>query len=187
MAVKAEVETRFGSRAELYIRLTAVEDLGNHGMPAVAVFYGFPSKEIAELAKAGGTEIEFMFRIEVPFIPNVSGNIWDQAYSELKALDATPAMQAALDGATALVADMDAQIVSVGIEISELEAKLQAAVDAEAHGAAGQIEMELGLLRNKLTAAQSARPLHEAARVEAAARHAKAASLSAAFAAAIDV
>ena len=81
MAIQATVETTFGERRDLYIRLNNVE-ASNHGVAATALFRGFASKD----AYAAGKQ--FMWEHAVEFAPDVALPLWTQAYSALKSSDA---------------------------------------------------------------------------------------------------
>ena len=63
MAILQTVETMFGEEKELYIRVNSVE-VSNHGVKASALLRGFASNEET-----------------IEFDADVSGNLWEQAYS----------------------------------------------------------------------------------------------------------
>lgn len=77
MAIIAEVETKFGERRELYIRLNNVE-ASNHGVSSYALFRGFVSEEAF---RAGA---HYVWEQTVEFTPDVSQPLWGQAYDALK-------------------------------------------------------------------------------------------------------
>lgn len=79
MAIKATVETVFGSTQEVYIRLNNVET-NNHGVKSVALFRGFVSKEAFDSGK------HYVWEHAVEFDADVSAPLWDQAYRQLKAV-----------------------------------------------------------------------------------------------------
>lgn len=74
MAILANVETMFGEKRELYIRVNNVE-VSNHGVKASALLRGFASKEAFDSKK------HYMFEKTIEFNADVSGNLWEQAYS----------------------------------------------------------------------------------------------------------
>jgi hypothetical protein len=76
MAILSKVKTDFGFDKKLYIRLNSLE-VSKHG-GAIALFRGFDSKEAFE----GGAK--FMYEMEVLFVPDVGGILFDQAYAEIK-------------------------------------------------------------------------------------------------------
>ena len=85
MAIKATVKTIFGEDKELYIRLNSVE-ASNHGEESSALFRGFASRD------AFDSGAKCMYEKLIQFTPDVSLNLWSQAYSALaqqKNLDAT--------------------------------------------------------------------------------------------------
>lgn len=87
MAIKATVETLFGSTQEVYIRLNNVE-ASNHRVKTVALFRGFVSKEAFDAGK------HFVWEQTVEFDADVSNPLWGQAYEALKAM---PEMAGAVD------------------------------------------------------------------------------------------
>lgn len=74
MAILQTVETMFGEEKELYIRVNSVE-VSNHGVKASALLRGFASKEAFEDKK------HYMYEETIEFDADVSGNLWEQAYS----------------------------------------------------------------------------------------------------------
>lgn len=74
MAILATVETNYGEDRELYIRINNVE-VSNHGVKASALIRGFASKEAFENKK------HYMYEETIEFDADVSGNLWEQAYS----------------------------------------------------------------------------------------------------------
>ena len=77
MAVYNQVETLFGENRTLYIRLNDVE-AANHGVSAAARFRGFNSLTAWQDGRP------FMWEKVIEFPADVSGNLWQQAYSALK-------------------------------------------------------------------------------------------------------
>jgi hypothetical protein len=82
MAVKATLPTSFGEDRDLYIRLNSIEDAQNHGLPTVARFRGFLSKEAFE----GGAA--FVWEREISFDADLDRPFWEQAYEALKNISA---------------------------------------------------------------------------------------------------
>lgn len=78
MAIKANVQTKFGEERELYIRLNNVE-ASNHGVTTHALFRGFLSEEAF---KSGA---HYIWEQNIEFLADVSKPIWEQAYAALKA------------------------------------------------------------------------------------------------------
>lgn len=77
MAVLANLITAFGESRELYVRVNSLST-SNHGVSSNALFRGYIS---AEAFQAGGA---FMWELELDFVVDVSGQIWEQAYDALK-------------------------------------------------------------------------------------------------------
>jgi len=61
-----------------YVRLISFEQLANHGVPAVAVFRAFTSKEAFEQGD------KFIEQREVTFNADISQPLWPQAYDAAK-------------------------------------------------------------------------------------------------------
>ena len=78
MAIKASIETAFGETRDLYIRLNNFEQLANHGVPAIARFRGFVSKEAFEAGKSFVWEQLVEFEADAPTDP------WAAAYAAIK-------------------------------------------------------------------------------------------------------
>lgn len=74
-----------------YIRLISFEQLANHGVPAVAVFRAFASKEAFEQGA------KFFAQREVTFNADISQPLWPQAYDAAK-LETVQAATGEMDG-----------------------------------------------------------------------------------------
>lgn len=75
MAFTAIVDTRFGETRELYIRLNNFEQLGNHGVPAIARFRGYYSQAAFD---AGANFVEEWL---VEFPADAPEQPWEMAYT----------------------------------------------------------------------------------------------------------
>jgi hypothetical protein len=91
MAIQANLETDAGEFRDLYVRINDVEGLNNHGAFCVVRFRGYISKAAFQAGKAFAWE-----RVMQMPAPDVSGNLWAQAYDALKAqlTDETNPLQA---------------------------------------------------------------------------------------------
>ena len=76
MAVFATVETAFGERRELYIRLNNIES-SNHGQKTNALFRGFVSKDAFENCK------HYIYEVSCEFDADIKEPLWPQAYKAL--------------------------------------------------------------------------------------------------------
>lgn len=89
MAIQATVETNFGERRSLYIRINNVET-SNHGVKSKVLVRGFLSKE-AFLAKkhyVWETAIECQLDINQPLWPQVYAALKEQLVAEDDPLEA---------------------------------------------------------------------------------------------------
>lgn len=88
MAFTVKLITDFGEERELYVRLNNFDQLANHGVPAIARFRGYVSKEAFEAGARFVWEKTLEIEADAPDAP------WKLAYAALKAYDpATPVKQ----------------------------------------------------------------------------------------------
>lgn len=78
MAIIATVNTAYGEKRSLYIRLNNVE-ISNHGVKTMACFRGFISEEIFKSGKG-----MFVWERSIEFDSNLDEVLWNQAYQALK-------------------------------------------------------------------------------------------------------
>jgi hypothetical protein len=83
MAVKAKLLTDFGEERELYVRLNNFDQLANHGVPAIARFRGYVSKEAFENGS------RFVWEQLIEFDGDAPDEPWKAAYAALKAHNPT--------------------------------------------------------------------------------------------------
>lgn len=76
MAIIAEVETQYGEKRKLYVRLNNIES-SNHGVDSKALFRGFLSEQAFKDGK------HFLWEETIRFKPDVSKPLWEQAYAAL--------------------------------------------------------------------------------------------------------
>lgn len=74
MAILATLETVYGEDKEMYLRVNNV-DASNHEAKTSALIRGFTSAEAFTLGK------HYMYEKHVEFNADVSGNLWEQAYT----------------------------------------------------------------------------------------------------------
>lgn len=77
MAILTKVLTEFGEEKELYLRINSAE-LSNHGVESTALVRGYLSEQ------AFKDDLRCMYEDIVTCNVDVSRNVWEQFYSELK-------------------------------------------------------------------------------------------------------
>lgn len=150
MAVTTRIETDFGDKRDVYIRLNNVE-VSNHGVEATALFRGFAN----EAASRGGKR--YLWEREIVFAADVALPIWPQAYAALRGFD--PVLPVEIE-----LAQADEAIEVEGLEVKRLEAEAaKKSPDAQEHKAAAErgrgkiamIEDDRAKLRERVKAAQA--------------------------------
>ena len=76
MALKAKLETMYGDKRSLYIRINNVQ-VSNHGVMATALARGFISEAAFNDGKA------YLWEKNISFVADVSQPLWAQAYATL--------------------------------------------------------------------------------------------------------
>lgn len=79
MALSAKIETSFGEKRAVYVRVNSMI-VSNHGLATLVLYRGFLS---AESFKGGSS---FVWELEAQVDLDVSLPLWDQAYAHLKTL-----------------------------------------------------------------------------------------------------